>query len=410
MYILEAAFEYFISILVAGAYLAKLTSELGVSDSVTGILSSVVSLACGAQVFAIFLFKNGSSKKGVTILHSINQLCFAFMYLVPFIDIPRDTKIVVFILLLLSGHFINNVVQPSKINWFMALVDDSKRGRFTANKEIVSLLGGMIFSFAMGSLIDRYEAMGRIKESFIICGITILGLTVLHTATLIMSREKPATEKEKAPMREILTGLLRDRSYFKVIFVSVLWNVSHYVSTPFYGTYTVKELGFSMTFISIISMVYALVRSAFSRPLGRYADKRSFDKMLTVCFLVAMVGFAVNIFTVPSNGKVFYMIYYVLYAVGMAGINSGGINLIYEHVSPEKRVCALALKNTLAGIAGFLTTIVASRLVAHIQANGNTFFGMHVYAQQVTSALSVILVAVTIIYLNTVVIKRHSPR
>ena len=104
------------------------------------------------------------------------------------------------------------------------------------------------------------------------------------------------------------------------------------------------------------------------------------------------------------------MIYYILYAVGMAGINSGGINLIYEHVSPEQRVCALALKNTLAGIAGFLTTLAASRLVAYIQANGNSFLGMQVYAQQVTSAISVVLVGLTILYLNTVVIKRSTKR
>ena len=410
MYILEAAFEYFISMIVGGAYLAKITSELGISDSVTGILGSIVSLACGMQIFAIFLFKPGSSKRGVTVLHSINQLCFAFIYLVPFIEISRSTKIVIFVLLLLSGHFINNVVQPSKINWFMGLVDNNKRGRFTANKEIVSLLGGMVFSFTMGSIIDRYEAMGRIRESFIICGITIFGLAALHTATLILSKEKSGTEKERAPMKQMLAGLLRDRSYFKVIFVSVLWNIAHYVSTPFYSTYTIKELGFSMTLVSVMSMVYAITRSTFSRPLGRYADKHSFSKMLNICFGAAMIGFTVNIFTVPSNGKVFYMIYYILYAVGMAGINSGGINLIYEHVSPEQRVCALALKNTLAGIAGFLTTLAASRLVAYIQANGNTFLGINAYAQQVTSAISVVLVGVTILYLNTVVIKRSSKR
>lgn len=46
MYILEAAIEYFISILVASSYLATLTKELGFSDSLTGILSWVISLGC----------------------------------------------------------------------------------------------------------------------------------------------------------------------------------------------------------------------------------------------------------------------------------------------------------------------------------------------------------------------------
>ena len=46
MYTLEAAFEYFVSILVGGSFLATLTKELGFSDSLTSILSSVISLGC----------------------------------------------------------------------------------------------------------------------------------------------------------------------------------------------------------------------------------------------------------------------------------------------------------------------------------------------------------------------------
>ena len=55
MYILEAAFEYFISLLVTGTYLAKITSSLGISDSLTGILTAFVSLGCGFQIIALFL-------------------------------------------------------------------------------------------------------------------------------------------------------------------------------------------------------------------------------------------------------------------------------------------------------------------------------------------------------------------
>ena len=167
----------------------------------------------------------------------------------------------------------------------------------------------------------------------------------------------------------------------------------------------IKELGFSMTYVSILSAAYAICRSLFSRPLGKYADKHSFAKMLNICFAVAMIGFAVNIFTVPSNGKVFYAVHYMLYAIGMAGINSGEINLIYERVSHEKRVYALALKNSIAGIAGFLTTLLAGMLIDKIQADGNRFLGMHVYAQQVASAISVFLLLGVIVYLNTVVKK-----
>ena len=53
MYIFEAALEYLISILVTGSFLATITKEIGVSDSLTGILSSVISLGCLFQLLSL---------------------------------------------------------------------------------------------------------------------------------------------------------------------------------------------------------------------------------------------------------------------------------------------------------------------------------------------------------------------
>lgn len=104
-----------------------------------------------------------------------------------------------------------------------------------------------------------------------------------------------------------------------------------------------------------------------------------------------------------QNGNVMYTIYYMLYAVAMAGINSATINLIYDYVDKEKRTGALALKSTCSGFAGFFTTLVVSPLVVHIQNDGNSLFGIDVYAQQVVSLISASLLIVSIIYLNTTI-------
>ena len=403
LYIVEAALEYFISLLVTGAYLAKITSAIGMSDTLTGILTSFVSLGCGFQIIAIFLANKRPVKSWVTILHSVNQLAFALIYLVPFIKVSQTVKIAVFIAFLLLGHIIDNVVNSPKINWFMLLVDDNKRGRFTANKEMASLISGMAFSFAMGAIIDRFEELGNLNGAFIVCGISVFVLMLLHSATLIFSKEKPTEEKEKVSVKKVLGELVRDKNLFKVILVSVLWSVVAYSSTPFYGSYQIKELGFSMTFVSVLSAAYAVVRTLFSMPLGKYADKYSFARMLNICFITVLIGFCINIFTVPANGKVFYTVYYMLYAISMAGINSATMNIIYDYVDKEKRTGALALKNTLAGFAGFFTTLSISPLVSHIQGNGNSFLGLNVYAQQVVSAIAAILLIGLIIYLNMVV-------
>ncbi len=403
MYIIEAALEYFISLLVSGVYLARLTSSIGIPDHITGILSSLTTLGCSVQLIAILWASKARVKRTVIFMHTSNQLLFTLLYVVPFLDLTTAEKTVVFLVFKLGGALIHNVVQPLKINWFMSMVDDNKRGKFTANKEIISLAGGIVFTFVMGNLSDLLESQGRIEDSFIICGITLFVLTALHTYTMIASREKPVQEKDRLPLRRMLRTLTSDMSFLKIVLVSVIWSIATHCYTPFNGTYALKELGLTMTMTSIVTAIQSTSRALCSRPLGKYADKNTFAKMLNICFFVELAAFTLNIFTVPENGKVFYTAFHVLYSIGLAGINSGGINLIYERVPKEMRIVALAFKNTLAGLIGFLTTLLSSLLVKRIQENGNTLFGMDVYAQQVLSLFSAVGVALLIVYLNTVV-------
>jgi MFS family permease len=194
------------------------------------------------------------------------------------------------------------------------------------------------------------------------------------------------------------------------VLVTIIWYIAQYSTLPFYGTYQVKELGFTMLLVSILSAVGAFSRAIFSRPFGKFADKHSFIKLINLCFIIALVAFTVNVFTTPSNGKILYTIYLILYSISLAGINSSTINLVYDYVDHDKRTMALAIQSTLAGSAGFLTTIVVSLLVDKIQANGNSLFGINVYAQQVVSLIGAVMVVVGILYINLVVKKIKNKR
>ena len=411
MYILEAAFEYFISLMFTGAYLATVTKSIGLSDAVTGILSSFATLGCGFQIFAIFLSGKRRVKRTVSILHTINQLLFALCYVVPVVPLSKTVKTVLFVAFLLIAYAINHVVNSPKINWFMSLVDNHKRGVFTANKEIVSLIGGAVFSFLMGSVIDVYEARGNINGALIFGAVTLFVLAALHTATLLLSKEKVAEQeqKEKTPIKPLLKGMIRDKNLFKVILVLGLWSVANCIAPPFYGSYQEGELGFSLGFCAFIAAIGSFIRALFSRPIGNYADKYSFRKMLNLCFILEAISFLLGVFVTPANGKVLFTVHHILNALGMAGISSGGINLIYEYVTEEKRMAAFALKNTFVGFIGFFTTLAVSPLVSYIQASGNRFLGLDVYAQQVMSAISCLVVLLLLVYLNTVVKKIKRP-
>lgn len=406
MYIIEAALEYFVSLLVSGAFLAKLTASLGFSDSLTAVLTSFVALGCSFQLFAVFFFRGGKVKGKVTVFHVLNQLLFMSVYFVPFLNLSRPVKTVLFMVLLMAGYFFLNIVFAPKTNWFMSLVDDHKRGNFTAIKEAISLLGGFLFNLGIGAVIDYFEEKGEIRTAFIVAACAIFTLTVTHTLTLVFSREKPQpTLAKTVSIRQRFKNVLGDKTVIKVIMTSVFWTICTHITTAFYGTYQTKELGFSMKFIAILSAIYMVVRIPSSFILARIADTKSFAFMLKYAYGIAALGFLVATFMVPSNGKVFYTVYYCLFAAAMGGINSAETNLIFDYVPAEKRSDALMVKQAVYGIAGFLATLAVTPLVTYIQKSGNRFLGMDVYAQQVLSAISFVLTILVIVYLQKVVLK-----
>ena len=410
IYIIEAALEYFISILVADAYLATLARSIGIKDSVTGIISSFISLGCVFQLIAMFMSR-GSAKRTVTVFSVFNQILFMMLYVIPLTDTSDTLRRLSFIICIFVAYFLYNVAHPKKINWLMSLVEDRKRGRFTAAKEIVSLVSGMIFSYSMGATVDHYKEKGDIRSAFIVCGVTIFVLMIMHTVSLLLTKEKPITH-EYDGKRDILS-VLKDRNLIKVSVVFIIWNIATYSARPFFGTYQTSELGFSFKFISMLGIYSAIARVLASIVLGIYADKRSFAKMIRICFIIAALSFLAVVFCVPENGKVMYTIYMILYAIAMGGINSALINLCYDYVAFDNRVHALALTQALAGLAGFFSTMLFSLIVNRIQLNGNTFFGIKLYAQQVVSAIAFLLTVIVIIYVSISLIKgskRHGGR
>ena len=206
-------------------------------------------------------------------------------------------------------------------------------------------------------------------------------------------------KKEKILVRDLVIN----KNLLKILPVTAAWSLIHSTLTPFLGTYQNKELGFSMLFISAVSAIACLLRAVFSRPMGRFADRYSFSSMLILCFSVQALALAINTFTVPANGHVFFFIYAALNYISMAGINSALINLVYDYVPGRMRTAALAFQSILNGLVGFSTTLIASRLVAYIQGSGNRFLGLNVYAQQVLSAISFAVCLLTILYLCFVV-------
>lgn len=402
MYIIQADLEHLINLLVTGAFLATLTTQLGMSDSLTGIISSFSSLGCLFQMISV-IFRKGSVKKFVVFLSLSNQVLFIILYLIPLGSAPYLKYL--FIACLFFALFIYNIAHPKKIDWLMSMVDQSKRGVFTANKEIISLVTGIVFNLVMGAVMDYFKLRGETKIALILGAVTLFCLSILHVTTLFLTIDKRPSENEqtKFSLKENLS-FFKEKKTLKLVVIFIFYYVTNYSTHSFYGTYQIKELGFSLTTVSVITIVASIVRILVSRFWGSYADKNSFAKMLCMCLGVTVIAHLFAAFATPSNGLIMFSLYTVFYYIGQGGIGSGLINICFDYMPYSKRADFMAFAQALAGLSGFLTTLAISPLVTYIQNSGNKFLGISVYAQQITSIIAVLLGVTSVVYIIYVIL------
>ena len=396
MYILEALFEYFISILTTGTFLAKLTTTIGLSDGMTAILLSITGLSGMFQLVSIYLAHKTPVKRWVIPVQLISQLLMAAIYAIPALNLSRYAGAIFFIAIV-AANAMRSIIAPVKVNWFMSLVDSKKRGMYSAVLTAVSVVGGTLFTLLASRVIDDYEQRGDMNGAFVIIIITILLLIVLNITPLIISREKyePA-ERHPSPF-ECVSTLFHNRRFKRFLLILTLQAVEVGVCTNFLGTYQIKELGFSMEFIALTNIITNVVWISGLLIFGRLSTKCPYAAILIGSYALTAVSFIFVAISTPSTGAVTFTVYRCINLLASAACTAGQNNLIFEISPPEERTGALATVTIFTGAANFLSTLALTPLVDYLQGRALTLFGIQIFAQQllalVAFAISLVVLA-----------------
>ena len=80
--------------------------------------------------------------------------------------------------------------------------------------------------------------------------------------------------------------------------------------------------------------------------------------------------------------------------------------MVYNYVDSKYIVYAMAIKNCIGGLFGFGASILGGQILDMVQANNNTVFGIHIYGQQLLSAISLVITLLCVIYIHKVIEKQ----
>ncbi|MBQ0110792.1 MAG: MFS transporter [Oscillospiraceae bacterium] len=406
-YTFECMFEYFVSLMMTDAFLAKLLSNLGFDSGTVGLISSLISLAFLFQLAAVPLTKKILNvKKTAIIFHFSSQIFFLTPFLLPFCPIDGGIKKTICVAAILLGYFGNYVVTALIYKWGNSFVHPFKRGEFNAIKEAISLAGGIVISLLAGYVLDRFEADGNLTGGFIFIAVSmfIYSLCDLVCLLLIKNDKTEKADAKKVPFKTVIKNTLGNRGFRMLIILSALYNSALYFTIGFIGVYKTGTLAMSMTLIQIITIGSNILRIFVSRPAGKYSDRTSYNKGMRMGLLLYMLAFAALCFTAPGSWWLI-IVYTAFVAFGGAGTSQNNLMITYSVVGEEYFVEATSVKNCIGGVCGFVAAYIASIIVNAVEGAGNTLFGITVYGQQVLGVISFAVAAAAFLFSKFVVDK-----
>lgn len=411
-YTVQCAVEYMVDLLVTDAFLAKLLKNIGLSDAVIGIVSSLISFAFLIQLITILMMRRiRNVKRTVVITDMLSLFLYLFLYLIPFIPVSKSVRTVLCFVCVFGGAAVRYLSVNIYYRWANSYVSPYKRAGFSAMKEIISLICGILFTLLVGYLVDRFEAAGNLQAGFLLIAGMIFILAVTNLVLLLMIRNADAeeTSHQQKTMKEVMAATFGSKPFRSVLILQCIVSAGTYMTMGFLGTFKTVDLLYTVGAVQLINMAGNLGRLLLSKPFGDYSDRTSFANGYMLGLIIALAGVICLIFTTPET-RWLIIAYSVLYNVAQAGINANSYNMMYNYVAADCFVQAQAIKSSISGLLGFLTSLLGGAILKRIQADGNTVFGIPMYGQQFLAVITGVCFLAALLYMKFVVSKQRTMR
>lgn len=354
---LDAAFATAIGALNSGVVLLALALHLGASTVEIGLLAAIPLLTQVLQAPAVVLVERLRARRliAVTALTGA-RLSLPIYAITPFIS-DRGLAVTVLIFAALVHYGLNAVAACSWNSWIRDLVPRDRLGEFTARRTwfgtVVSVAAATIAAVTL-------EGAHRLPEwgDTVFFGIYAMGFLCAIISTVALARvpEPEMTgDPRRDPLVRLLAAPLRDVNFRNALRFLATWQFAVNLATPFFTVYIVRELGYSMGFVMVLTVASQLATAAVLRDWGRLGDRFANKSLLSVAapmFILSIVAMAfAGEFESRSIQSAYLLLLHIFMGTASAGVGLASGNMAMKlspsgvatsYMATNALVCAVA--------------------------------------------------------------------
>lgn len=400
MFLYESSTANAAAAISGGAFLAGFNNYLGVSDEISGIIAGIPILTGVIQIFSPIIFEKIEKKKFLICLsYLLNRVLLGFMYLVPLMVEGTSNRIILMLsMYVLSSAFSSFASSPIG-GWLVDLAPTSIRGIYLGKKDAVSLISNTVTGLTMGWLLDLFRAGNQERLGFIFVGLIILALSIANF--IFMSKvHEPINKKSNTDISimDVIVKPFQDTYFRKVIVFTVLYNIALQISAPYFSIYMVTGLKLNYGYITMIGILSTAARVFFSKRWGKLADRTSWYKVTILSILALGINHCLWLVINPATSFVSFPLVQLISGATWAGAAISVFNLPFMYLPSQGRTMYLSSNAAYGAIAGFLSTLIGSRILLNLKTLHFNMAGLAIGNMQILFTISGLLLVICALY------------
>lgn len=357
---------------LAAPYLGLFALGLGATPSQIGMLTAFPNLIGNLlQIPAALWAERMKDKRIIPIVGGyLARFTWALLAFVPFLFAPEQ-RVAVVILLATFRILMANVGVPAWTALQAALIPQSIRGKYYANRNMVLHVSALVAT-VLANLLLRLQFPISYQAIFVIAA--ILGITATFIFSKIPFDQVPPKGKNGSgiPFKEKLAAFWQEaftlKDFRNYVHSSLIWNVGVTLASSLFVVHFVDNMGGTAGAWAIFSGINLAVQALVQRYWGRMADVFGQKNVM----LVSGIGCALLPFMWWSASHLWFpALIYVVNGIAWGGYNLGAFNLLLEITPDYNRTVYVGVYNTLMGVAmavgpllgGFAAEVVGLRPV-----------------------------------------------
>ena len=358
--VVEAAYSSATTALTSGVILTAFALHLGANNLAIGILASAPFLSQLLQAPAVLLVERLRQRKRIAVLSSIiGRSMLLLMGAAVLLPAPAALIAIALGQFVLCGMSAFGACAWNA--WLRDLAPESRLGEVFARRTTYSAAVSLGVGLAGAFLLDR-TASGSDLRGWAFAALYAVGCIAGMISAAVVSRiPEPLMPRrdQKMGLGALLREPFADGNFRRLMVFLSSWQFAVNLATPFFTVFFVRQLGYDMTFVMILSVVSQIANLFALRNWGILSDRFTNKSTLLVAAplyivcIVAMIG--ASQITHRDTATAYLVLLHMVMGMSVAGVTLATTNIALK-LSPKGAATAYVAANALvtsaaAGIA-----------------------------------------------------------